>query len=141
MDGGAAFDLLLSTMRRDIDIYRSVATVQAFALQLEDVLAQLSLATRAMQATASDERAYSANATLYLDMLGHVVIAWMWLRQAGVASRALEAGAAGDEHDFYQGKLAACSYFYAYELGRLDHWLPILASANPLFVVTEPRWL
>jgi hypothetical protein len=66
--------------------------------------------------------------------LGHVAVAWMWLRQAGAASRGLAAGASGDQRAFYQGKLAAANYFYRYELTRLAHWLPILGSADPLFV-------
>ena len=32
-----------------------------------------------------------ANSVKYLDLFGHVVIAWLWLRQGVVAARALEA--------------------------------------------------
>ena len=97
--------------------------------------------TTARMQSVCDERHYTANATMYLDMLGHVAIAWMWLRQVDVAARALAAGAAGTEADFYRGKLAACDYFYQYELARLDHWLPLLAAAPALFVTTATACL
>lgn len=137
LDGGALFRLLLETVREDIDKAAMQPEVAGFATQLSDALARVEAATDAMQAAAPNDRVYTANATLYLDMLGHVVIAWMWLRQALVASRALQAGATGDERAFYEGKILACRYFYGYELGRLDHWLPILASADPMFATVD----
>ena len=108
---------------------------------MDQALDDVEAATRAMQAGADNERVYLANATCYLDMFGHVVIAWMWLRQASVASLALAAGASGDDRLFYQGKLAACRYFYDFELGRLRHWLPLLASAHPLFAELDTEVL
>jgi butyryl-CoA dehydrogenase len=141
MNDGAALELLFTTIRQDIAKGSDLPDTGDFASRLEATLDKVRETTRAMQAAAPDERVYTANATLYLDMLGHVVIAWMWLRQVNVATRALRAGVGGNDEDFYQGKVAACRYFYDYELGRLAHWLPILAAANPLFVATQPQWL
>jgi butyryl-CoA dehydrogenase len=141
MDDGGALDLLLTTIRRDTTTHQATPEVATFAARLVDVLGNVAGATRAMQAAAPSERVYTANATLYLDMLGHVVIAWMWLRQADVAAQAIADGADGQERRFYAGKLSACRYFYDYELTRLPAALAILASANPLFVETDPRWL
>jgi len=39
------------------------------------------------------------------------VIGWLLLRQAEVAQAALDAGATGDDADFYTGKLASARYF------------------------------
>ena len=60
-----------------------------------------------------------ANATIYLDMFGQVVMAWIWLRQAAVAARKLSTSDLGPnepEHDFYQGKVSAAQYFICREL-------------------------
>jgi butyryl-CoA dehydrogenase len=141
MSGGAALACLLATFREDIARWRDDADAGAFAAQLEDALQRVEAATESMQARAVDERAYTANATLYLDMLGHVAIAWTWLRQAGTAAAALRKGTEGSERAFYQGKLTAARYFYAYELGRLAHWLPILASADALFAQLDTESL
>jgi hypothetical protein len=58
-----------------------------------------------------------ANAVLFLDAFGHTVMAWIWLRQALAAQRGLAAGIAADT-DFYRGKLAACRWFYRWELPK-----------------------
>lgn len=143
MKGGAGAALLFATIAADITRGREQPHCAALAQQLAAAVAALRQATEAMLPALKDGRAalYLANATLYLDAMGHLVIAWMWLRQATVAATALDAGAAGTEADFYRGKLAAARYFYAYELGRLDHWLPVLARLEPATLETDPAWL
>jgi alkylation response protein AidB-like acyl-CoA dehydrogenase len=64
----------------------------------------------------------TANAACYLDAFGHVVVAWLWLEQALIAARRV--GAPDDA--FYRGKLAACRYFYRWELPRVGRWLGLL---------------
>lgn len=65
-----------------------------------------------------DDRAQRlANAAIYLDAFGHIVIGWIWLKQAIVAAQALQNGTpAGTEATFYNGKLATCRYFFRHEL-------------------------
>jgi hypothetical protein len=67
-----------------------------------------------------------ANASVYLDMLGHAVIAWMWLRQALIA----DASKDGPEKDFYEGKLAACRYFFHWELPKTHAQGELLRSLD-----------
>ncbi len=59
------------------------------------------------------------NTTRLLLAAGDVVIAWLLLRQADVASAALEAGASGEDADFYTGKIAAARFFVRQVLPRL----------------------
>ncbi len=139
-DDGALFQLLLQAMREDIARCQADDIVRAFGHQLAKALSRVEEATARMKSV-RDERHYTANATMYLDMLGHVLIAWMWLRQADVAACALAAGASGTDADFYRGKLAACDYFHQYELARLDHWLPLLGAAPALFVTIDTACL
>jgi Acetyl-CoA dehydrogenase C-terminal like/Acyl-CoA dehydrogenase, C-terminal domain len=57
------------------------------------------------------------NTTRLLLALGDLIIGWLLVRQAEVAQRALDEGAAGS--DFYEGKLAAARFFTATVLPRL----------------------
>ena len=143
MQGGAGLALLFETIRADIAAARPLTNLAGHADALENALRRVEECTRAMQPAAKDGRIalYLANATLYLDMMGHVAIAWMWLRQARIAALTLQAGAAGADTAFYQGKLAACRYFYAYELAKLDYWLPLLARLEPATLEADPDWL
>jgi alkylation response protein AidB-like acyl-CoA dehydrogenase len=80
----------------------------------------------------SGDRASSlANATIYLDAFGHVVIGWLWLRQATVAATALVAGnGSGLDQAFYQGKLQTCRYFMRYEMPLARARLALCASLD-----------
>tara|TARA_R110002020_G_scaffold109430_16_gene253180 strand:+ start:45101 stop:46876 length:1776 start_codon:yes stop_codon:yes gene_type:complete len=140
MQDGAAFNALMDEIRAEIDAAMA-GEVADFAAQLQDALATVTACTDSMLAADGDLRHATANATYYLDMFGHFLIAWMWLRQANVAAAALQSNPEGDEANFYNGKMAACRYFFAYELTRLDHWLPLLASANPLFATIDSDWV
>jgi butyryl-CoA dehydrogenase len=81
-----------------------------------------------------------ANASAYLQAFGHLVVAWMWLRQGLAASRGL-ARAEGVARDFYEGKLAACRWFFRWELPTITHPLAMLAALDPTCLETKPAWL
>ncbi|MHB8342115.1 MAG: acyl-CoA dehydrogenase C-terminal domain-containing protein, partial [Mycobacteriales bacterium] len=53
------------------------------------------------------------NTNRLLMSLGDLVVGWLLQRQAEVALRALEGGAAGRDQPFYQGKVAAARFFAA----------------------------
>lgn len=115
-DGGETLGHLVATMRAGVAEAAGIEALEADAARLAAALDSLEATTAALLRCA-DPALRLANATLYLDAFGHVVIAWIWLRQALVAERALR----GDlppsaDRDFYEGKLAAWRYFVRYEL-------------------------
>jgi hypothetical protein len=71
-----------------------------------------------------------ANASLYLEALGHVVVAWLWLEQL------LAVGGSGGA--FYDGKRAAVRYFYAFELPRVGPQLVLLESLDTTTLDLDP---
>ncbi len=80
-----------------------------------------------------------ANSSVYLNLVGHTVIAWVWLRQALIAVKHLHAETPG-ERDFYQGKLQACTYFFRWELPRTAHWFELLHSRDATCLDMQDRW-
>ena len=80
-----------------------------------------------------------SSATPFLDAFGHVVIAWLWLRQALIAEQALQQGAQGDA-DFYEGKVTACQFFYRYHLPQAAEKLRYVASRDRSVLDTEASW-
>ena len=82
---------------------------------------------------------FLANASLYLEMTGHLVIAWMWLRQAQVAAARCES-ASGANEDFYRGKLQACAYFFNWELPKVQHQAKILGGLEPTCYEMQDSW-
>ena len=135
----------LALLRRRID-----ATV--LAAELEPALAEhaaslrrhadLVAGTTAVLARAlagGDAAAALANAPRYLMLVGHVAVAWCWLRQALAALR--RAQDSDDARRFVDGQLAACRWFFVHELPAVEHEARLLAALDRCALDTAPECL
>jgi hypothetical protein len=78
------------------------------------------------------------NTSRLLLAAGDLVIGWLLLRQAEVAKRALAAGASGRDQSFYEGKIAAASFFARTVLPKIAAERQIAeATDNALMDVPE----
>ena len=69
---------------------------------------------------------------------GDLVIGWLLLRQAEVAKAALDAGASAKDQAFYEGKIAAASFFARNVLPKIAAERQIAeATDNALMDVPE----
>ncbi len=127
MNGGAALRLLLARIRDDLALATALPELNELTQTLTAVLAAVEQTTRALGVTAASGRIelFLANASAYLEMLGHTVVAWQWLRQARCA-QAAQAGAGAVDAVFYAGKLRAARYFFRYELPRAERLAQLL---------------
>ncbi len=148
MQGGAALQALTARIGATVAHGRATADADAHRLSAElwDQWQRLEEVTAALHG-AGDAGRTLANATVYLEAFGHIVIAWMWLEQALVAKRAMRAmramsgeGALGADAAFYQGKLAACRYFFAFELPKVGPMLDLLASLDDTTLAMQDAW-
>ena len=73
-----------------------------------------------------------ANSSLYLEAVGHVVVAWIWLQQMLAAH--------GRTGDFYDGKRAAARYFFRYELPRTGPQFVLLERLDRTTLDMRPDW-
>jgi butyryl-CoA dehydrogenase len=119
MQQGAALRLLSGKIAATAKAAASDAELAEYARDLDQALALAGTTTQVLAGAALKGQVdlFLANAAYYLDMLGHIVLAWIWLQQAQVA-QAAAGSATGVEREFYQGKLYACRYFFRYELPR-----------------------
>jgi len=118
MDGGGGLALLRSAMAATAARAAAIDSLAGHAQALGAAADHLVVATRAAWATGVADEAL-ANATPYLQAFGHVVLAWIWLDVAVCAARL-------PSDDTLVGKLAACRYFFHYELPRIDAWLGVV---------------
>jgi butyryl-CoA dehydrogenase len=124
LDGGRGLELLFSRIR-ECTAAAQEPEFSAWAGELDQLLDRWRRATDACLRCPNEVIAL-ANATHYLDAAGHVVLGWLWLRQAAVAHcRLPEAG--NCDRKFYEGKLLACRYFFRH----------VLPAATPLFDLVE----
>ena len=76
-----------------------------------------------------------ANASLYLEAFGHLVLSWIWLEQA-LAALPMSVGDA----DFYAGKQQACRWFFRWELPKVDAQLDLLATLDTTTLDMQDNW-
>ena len=122
MDGGAGLDAVRAAIDDTVARAATVETLADHARALVSAADRIASATRAAWSTGSPDEAL-ANATPYLQAFGHLVLAWMWLDVAIVAARR-------PADDFGRGKLAACRFFFHYELPRVAAWLGVVETRD-----------
>ncbi|HEY1149595.1 MAG TPA: acyl-CoA dehydrogenase [Pseudoduganella sp.] len=134
LQDGALFKAFGSELRGTVSRARAAgeAGLAAHADALDRAWTRVEEVTRALYA-AGDMNKTLANATVYLEAVGHVVVAWIWLEQALVAARAAP-------DDFYLGKLQACRYFYNWELPKVHPQLDLLASLDTTTLDMRDGW-
>jgi len=137
MQEGAGLALLARTVNATVERALAVPALAAHANALAAALKHLGNATRAAWSTGNPDEAL-ANATPYLQAFGHVVLAWVWLDVALCARRQLDAGQ-GDAA-LRQGRLAACAYFFHYELPRIAAWLTVVETRDATCRTMDEAW-
>jgi alkylation response protein AidB-like acyl-CoA dehydrogenase len=135
-DNGAAVDLFARAVGDCIAQCSSFDPLKPLAASLQAHLDLLLATTRALvDQVNGDADAGLSNATLYLDVFGKVAIAWIWLRQAVVAQRALAGHVKAGDHAFYAGKVATARFYIEWELPTIEHTCRLLAQPNLLPLV------
>jgi len=139
--GGEGYRLLLEAIRHCLAQSAEMPDGENLGAPLGEALALLERVTHSLRAQmAADATRGLSNASVYLDLFGRVVMGWIWLRQAQVASVALAGGALGSEADFYRGKVHAAHYFMAWELAPLEGLAKRLLAADSLALAMSDAW-
>lgn len=132
MQDGAALQLLLGRMRATVARARDHESLSALADELDGIMVRLEEVTGTLHA-AADVNVTLANASVYLEAVGHTVVAWIWLEQLLVAE--------GREGDFHAGKCQAGYWFFRWELPKVVPMIALLASLDTTTLETQPEWL
>ena len=81
-----------------------------------------------------------ANASAYLEMVSRTVFAWIWLRQATVATRALAGAGATPDETFYRGKVQAARFYFGVELPKAATDAELLLRNDASALEMKPEW-
>jgi alkylation response protein AidB-like acyl-CoA dehydrogenase len=143
IEDGRALDLFLARVRHAaLAASQSSGEVAELATQLAAVadLAEGTTADLKAMRETHGPRHYLANATHYLDLVGLVAFAWIWLEQARVAAAAL-ATAEASEADFYRGKIATCRYVFSHRLPFATQLAGLLSRGDSTYLDFKDQWL
>ena len=141
-DGGKALRLLARRIEHSCAEAAGEPSLAACAAALRQALARVVEVTTTLGAAAAKGQVELAmsHSNAYLEMFGHLVVAWLWLRQATIATAAL-ASASPDDRRFYEGKRAACAHFYRYELPQIECSAQILLALDEGLLQLDPETL
>jgi butyryl-CoA dehydrogenase len=141
LDDGAALKILWREMQVSVDEAGAIPELEEFSKSLAKAVQLAQQTTRELTACLArgEVRLGLANASHYLTLMGHLCIAWIWLRQGLLAQRAMATTNPADQ-DFYCGKLAACRYFFRYELPAVEHLAELLQSLDATTLEMRPNW-
>jgi hypothetical protein len=134
LDQGASLMVLNQTIDATITRAETLGGEAAdLAVKLRGAIGQLLHATGTLAGSALEnpEKAM-ANATVYLEAAGHIVLAWIWLEQFLAAD--------GKTGDFYDGKRHATRYFFAWELPKTGPQLTLLTNADDTTLTMKDAW-
>jgi hypothetical protein len=135
-NSGAALALLGNKLVDTVARAQAVPSLQRHADTLERAWVRIRAVTEELHGL-DDPELQLANAAAYLEAFGHVVVGWLWLDQA-IAAHALASGP--NAHDFHHGKLAACDYFFGWEMPKVAGWLAVLEPVETTPLNMPEHW-
>ncbi len=110
---GAALELLSDEIKATIGEAMKHQELKSYAVELGGAaqLIEACLAHLMPEAMKGNHEKFLADATIFMDLFGTVVIGWQWLKMGSAALN-------DSDPVFKQGKLHTLDYFYKYEMSR-----------------------
>ena len=138
---GRGLQVLLERIHADLNAAEGLEGMSEIRQGVRDAVqtSQAALTKLISQAADLGPDLYLANANAALEMLGHTVVGWMWLRQASVAVRALPSASVSDRA-FYEGKKQAARFFAVHELPKVPIWADLLGRADRTTLDMQAGW-
>ncbi len=141
MKNRAGYQIFMQELDADIAAAETLELAREFAAPLRRAKNLLDDTTQSLLVQITqDVDLGMANATIYLDMFGRVVAAWIWVKQAIKAAQGLLRTDIEKERYFYQGKLQTARYYLEWELPAIDGQAELLRSGNQICFDMRDEW-
>lgn len=140
-ENGAALRILKAEILMELENAKGTsgmalaAKLALYLPKLEPVIAAIAKALQGSQLHSA-----LANAQCFMNVFGHIIISWMWLRQANVAESALGQAFSKTQQHFYAGKVQAARYFIHHELPMINKDIAILEAMDPTCGEMQAAW-
>jgi len=142
MKNFAGFQACIAEMTKTVELAKKSKSLNKYATELAeaiDVLMNTTHKVLSATQTMNIDAAFS-NSVKYLDLFGHIVIAWLWLKQGIVAEKALLEQPHESDENFYRGKLHTLQYFFSAELPEIFHWARIVSDLDTTNFDMQEEW-
>jgi butyryl-CoA dehydrogenase len=137
MENGKALKLLIGEIMEEIANASAFEELRPQATQLSEALKsnQEALTFLMPFALQGNHERFLADATIYMDLLGTLVMAWQWLKMARVAQASRTQGGSSYTDEFLESKVHTMKFFFKYELPKVAAAAATLTSPDELTIV------
>ena len=136
---GKALELLAKKIQETIKDANSYVDLKPYAnVLIENLgLVQKVMTTLMPHALKGNFERFLADATVFMDFLGTIVIGWQWLKIATEANQVLEKDNGNQSNEFYESKIHTMKFFYTYELIRTKGLAKTLMNTEELTIAVS----
>ncbi|MEI6087980.1 MAG: acyl-CoA dehydrogenase [Bacteroidota bacterium] len=135
MQNGKAVQLLMNSISIDLKASKDFENLAPYANTLDIELKRMAKVLTHLSGFAmkGDLERYLSDATVFMEMAGHIIIAWQWLKMAVVAAQKIkESNFKSNSLAFYQGKIHTMEFFFKYELPHSEACAKTLEDTHTL---------
>ena len=142
MNNMKGYKLFVEEVTKTIEAARQNEATNDFVVPLQSAMTTLDRVTESLLAKMKEDVDLGmANATLYLDVFGRILISWIWLKQAMIAAAGLDNKELHESDiNFYRGKLQAARFYIEWELPEINHQANLLQEINPVCFDMQDAW-
>lgn len=139
MKNGEAMRHLTKEIIATISAAGNYEDLQAYAEQLKTASKELQAVLQHLIefAMKGEHERYIADASIFMELMSTVVIAWQWLKLATTAKTALVNGNGEFSSDFYTEQVNTMRFYFKYELPKVLACKATLLSEDSLTIVKE----
>lgn len=140
MQNGKALQLLAETIIDIITKASAYPELQPYAVTLEQELKRMEAVLKHLNqfAQKGETERYLADATVFMEMAGYIVIGWQWLKMAVAAAQKLAAkDTNSNSASFYQSKIHTMEFFFQYELTHAAACAETLLKTSTLTGISD----
>jgi butyryl-CoA dehydrogenase len=136
MKNGKALELLAAEIQETVNIANTFDDLKPFANTLVQNVGVVQKVITALMphALQGNYERFLADATIFMDFLGTIVIGWQWLKTAVTASQALKEGYRNQPEEFYESKIHTMKFFFTYELVKTNGLADTLLNNRELTI-------
>jgi len=139
MENGLVLKTMLAEIQSTIYEAKKETNLVKTAQELEDQLplVEATLAHLIPIAMKGETEKFVSDATLFMEAIGSIIVAWQWLKIGISASNELKSSNSGFSESMLKNKLHTMRFFYKYELGRNKSIFKIIQSDEVLTLAED----
>lgn len=140
MNEGKAAKLLLAEIFSTIEAASGIEELSPYAASLKTYMNDYQGVVRTLTALAINGKPeeFLADANLFMELTGNLLLGWQWLKQGISAAESIKSG---DDSAFYKSKISTLRYYFTYELPKCKGLMITLVNTEGITMPTPDEAL